>query len=65
MCWEVLTRHRSKAIQTVSMSPGSAVITEFKTKVPGNYTLVDHALARLERVLVEILSVEGAPNLDI
>ena len=25
---------------------GGAVITEFKTKVPGNYTLVDHALAR-------------------
>jgi len=47
------------------MSPGSAAITEFKTKVPGNYTLVDHALARLERVLVGILSVEGAPNLDI
>ena len=54
-----------EGIQTVSVAPGGAVITEFKTKVPGNYTLVDHALARLERVLVGILSVEGAPNLDI
>lgn len=54
-----------EGIQTVSVAPGGAVITEFKTKVPGNYTLVDHALARLERGLVGILSVEGQPNPDI
>lgn len=54
-----------EGIQTVSVAPGGAVITEFKTKVPGNYTLVDHALARLERGLVGILSVEGTPNPDI
>ena len=54
-----------EGIQTVSVAPGGAVITEFKTKVPGNYTLVDHALARLERGLVGILSVEGAPNPEI
>jgi nitrite reductase (NO-forming) len=41
------------------------LITEFKTKVPGNYTLVDHALARAERGLLGILSVEGQPNPDI
>ena len=29
-------------------------ITEFKTKVPGNYTLVDHALARAERGLLGV-----------
>lgn len=52
-------------IQTVSVAPGGAVIVEFKTKVPGNYTLVDHALARLERGLSGVLSVEGAPNPDI
>ena len=33
-----------EGIQTVSVAPGGAVITEFRTKVPGNYTLVDHAL---------------------
>ena len=54
-----------EGIQTVSVAPGGAVITEFKTKVPGNYTLVDHALARLERGLVGILSVEGPPNPEI
>lgn len=54
-----------EGIQTVSVAPGGAVITEFKTKVPGNYTIVDHALARMERGLLGILSVEGAPNPDI
>ncbi len=52
-------------IQTVSVAPGGAVITEFKTKVPGNYTVVDHALARVERGLSGILTVEGPPNPDI
>jgi len=33
--------------------------------VPGNYTIVDHALARMERGLVGILSVEGPPNPEI
>ena len=54
-----------EGIQTVSVAPGGAVITEFRTKVPGNYTLVDHALARAERGLLGILHVEGAPNPDV
>lgn len=54
-----------EGIQTVTVAPGGAVITEFKTKVPGNYTLVDHALARLERGLLGVLSVDGSPNPDI
>jgi nitrite reductase (NO-forming) len=54
-----------EGIQTVSVAPGGAVITAFKTKVPGNYTLVDHALARAERGLLGVLHVEGAPNPDI
>ena len=51
-----------KGIQTVTVPPGGAVITEFKIDVPGNYILVDHALSRLERGLVGILHVEGSPN---
>ena len=54
-----------EGIQTVSVAPGGAVITEFKTQVPGNYTLVDHALARAERGLLGMLSVEGPPNPEI
>jgi nitrite reductase (NO-forming) len=51
-----------KGIQTVSVPPGGAVITEMKLEVPGNYVLVDHALSRLERGLVGILHVEGASD---
>ena len=54
-----------EGIQTISVAPGGAVIVEFKLQVPGNYTIVDHALTRLERGLVGILSVEGPPNPDI
>jgi nitrite reductase (NO-forming) len=49
----------------VTVAPGGAVITEFKLHVPGNYTIVDHALARVERGLAGLLIVEGAPNTDI
>jgi nitrite reductase (NO-forming) len=44
---------------------GGAVIVDFKLEVPGNYTLVDHALSRMERGLVGILSVEGPPAPEI
>ena len=54
-----------EGIQTVTVAPGGAVITEFKAQVPGNYTLVDHALARTERGLSGILQVEGPPNPEI
>ncbi|MGN6490335.1 MAG: copper-containing nitrite reductase [Devosia sp.] len=52
-------------IQTVLVPAGGAVITEFKVDVPGNYTLVDHALARAERGLVGMLHVEGPENTEI
>jgi nitrite reductase (NO-forming) len=60
-----LTNPPLEGIQTVSVAPGGAVITEFKLHVPGNYTIVDHALARMERGLAGLLIVEGAPNPDI
>jgi nitrite reductase (NO-forming) len=49
----------------VTVAPGGAVVTEFKLHVPGNYTIVAHALARMERGLSGLLIVEGAPNPDI
>ena len=60
-----VTNEPLKGIQTVTVPPGGAVITEFKVDFPGNYTLVDHALARAERGLVGILHVEGPPNAEI
>ena len=60
-----LTNPPMEGIQTVTVAPGGAVITEFKLHVPGNYTIVDHALARVERGLAGLLVVDGAPNPDI
>jgi len=54
-----------EGIQTVTVPAGGAAIAEFKLDVPGNYTLVDHALARMERGLLGVLHVEGQPNPDI
>ena len=54
-----------RGVQTVTVPAGGAVITEVKLEVPGNYVLVDHALSRMERGLVGILQVEGAPNPEI
>jgi nitrite reductase (NO-forming) len=54
-----------KGVQTVTVPAGGAVITEFKLDVPGNYIMVDHALARMERGLMGILHVTGATNPDI
>jgi nitrite reductase (NO-forming) len=60
-----VTSEPLRGIQTAIVPAGGAVITEFKVDVPGNYTLVDHALARAERGLVGILHVEGQPNTEI
>ena len=54
-----------EGIQTVMVPAGGAVIVDFKVDVPGNYTLVDHALARVEKGLSGILNVEGPPNEQI
>jgi nitrite reductase (NO-forming) len=52
-------------IQTTTVAPGGATITEFTLKVPGRYTFVDHALARMEHGLVGLLVAEGSPAPDI
>ncbi len=54
-----------QGVQTVTVPAGGATVVEFKVLVPGNYTLVDHALARAERGLAGILTVEGPPNPEI
>jgi nitrite reductase (NO-forming) len=44
---------------------GGAVITDIKLDVPGRFTLVDHALSRMERGLVGVLHVEGPANPEL
>jgi nitrite reductase (NO-forming) len=52
-------------VQTVTVPAGGAVITDIKLDVPGRFTLVDHALSRMERGLVGVLHVEGPANPEL
>jgi len=50
-------------VQTTVIPPGGAAIVEFTAKVPGNYTLVDHALFRaFNKGAVGRLTVSGPAN---
>jgi nitrite reductase (NO-forming) len=49
-------------VQTVSVPPGGATVVDFKIDRAGRYTLVDHALSRVERGLVGFLIVDGPLN---
>ncbi len=52
-------------VQTITVPPGGAAMTEFKLEVPGKFVLVDHALSRMERGLKGLLVVEGEPRPDL
>jgi nitrite reductase (NO-forming) len=52
-------------VQTVSVSPGSATVVDFKIQRAARYTIVDHALSRLERGLVGFLIVDGPRDDDL
>lgn len=47
-------------VQTTAVLPGGATIVEFTVDVPGNYIIVDHALARMNNGAWAILEVTGA-----
>ncbi len=50
-------------VQTTVIPPGGAATIEFTTKVPGNYTLVDHALFRaFNKGASGTLTVSGPDN---
>ncbi len=52
-------------VQTITVPPGGAAITDFKVDVPGKFILVDHALSRLEKGLKGILQVSGEQQAEI
>ena len=49
-------------IQTTLVPAGGASVVEFQVDYPGNYVLVDHALARVDRGAWGILNVTGPEN---
>jgi len=46
-------------VQTVTVPPGGATVVDFKIQRSGRYTIVDHALSRIERGLAGFLIVDG------
>ncbi|KAL4785033.1 Cupredoxin [Aspergillus varians] len=52
-------------VTTTSVPPGGATVVDMKMLVPGTYTLVDHAIFRLDKGAVGYLNVAGKPRPDI
>lgn len=46
-------------VQTTLIPAGGATVVDFTLREPGNYTLVDHALARIDRGAWGVLHVSG------
>lgn len=56
---EAALRDPIRNVQTTNVPAGGATVVEFDINYPGNYALVDHALARLDRGAWGVLHVEG------
>lgn len=48
-----------RGVQTIGVPPGDTAVVEVQLKVPGDYTMVDHAIFRLEKGAAGILHAEG------
>jgi copper-containing nitrite reductase len=51
-------------VQTASVPPGGAAILELATSVPGEFTMMDHAMARMAKGLMATLEVTGRENAE-
>lgn len=60
-----MSEHPDTNVQTTLVPAGGAAIVEWKLNVPGNYTLVDHSIFRLEKGAVGLLQVEGPAAPDV
>lgn len=54
-----------KSVQTTLVPSGGASVAEFQLQVPGDYTLVDHSIFRIEKGAVGTLHVEGPENPEV
>jgi copper-containing nitrite reductase len=55
----------ARSVQTTLVPAGGATVVEFGLEVPGTYTLVDHAIFRVEKGNVGFLNVDGEPRHDL
>lgn len=52
-------------VQTTTVPPGGSCIVDFKVDIPGTYTLVDHAIFRLDKGGVGFLNASGPLRPDL
>ncbi|MGE0601214.1 MAG: copper-containing nitrite reductase [Dehalococcoidia bacterium] len=63
--WGSLESLPAKGVQTITTPPGGASIVQFKIDVPGDYKIVDHAISRVSKGAVGIITATGKENPDI
>jgi nitrite reductase (NO-forming) len=57
-----LTSPPLMGVQTASVPPGAAAILEFKASIPGQFAMMDHAMARMAKGLMATFTVSGTEN---
>ncbi|MBZ5547229.1 MAG: nitrite reductase, copper-containing [Acidobacteriia bacterium] len=57
-----LTSPPLTGIQTASVPPGAAAILEFAARAPGQFTMMDHAMARMAKGLMAVFEISGTQN---
>ncbi len=57
-----LTSPPLNGIQTATVPPGGAAILELKASMPGQFALMDHAMARMAKGLMATMNVTGTAN---
>ena len=57
-----LTSPPLTGVQTAGVPPGAAAILEFKACVPGQFAMMDHAMARMAKGLMATFEISGAAN---
>jgi len=60
-----LTSPPARNIQTTLVPAGGAAVVEFSPKYPGNYTLVDHSIFRIDKGAVGYLNAAGEKNSEV
>lgn len=60
-----LTSAPLTGVQTVTVPPGGASILELTASMPGSFSLMDHAMSRMEKGMVAVLDVKGQQNMAL
>ena len=55
----------ARSVQTTLVPSGGATVVEFGVEVPGEYTLVDHSIFRIEKGAAGFLAVTGPERPDL